>query len=486
VIPDTRPRLRAPFSRRPPRHRDRPLRRGLLDAPGSASLRQRDRIFRRSLVVADFLVAAGALLVAVPLLEHQALRPAALLVPFIAVLVSKAIGLYDHDELVMRKSTLDETGPLLQLTSLYTILVWLLAPVLTAGSLGRPEAASLWARRLVGSLVARGAARAVARRWAPDERCLVVGGAESGEWLARQMAMADTGTHTKVVGQVRLDDVRDLQHSLDSIESAVREHDVHRILLAPRRADTDGVLDAIRLAKALGVKVSLLPRVFEVVGSAVEFDELNGLPVLGLRRFGLTRSSWALKHAMDWTGATLLCALLSPLIVLIAVAIRLDTPGPVFFRQTRVGRDGRRFQIFKFRTMVDDAEAMKESLLERNEAQGLFKMAEDPRVTRVGRWLRKTSLDEIPQLFNVLRGEMSLVGPRPLVVDEDDKVRGWDRRRLQLTPGMTGQWQILGSSRIPLDQMVKIDYLYVANWSLWGDVKILVRTIPYLLRGRGM
>lgn len=129
---------------------------------------------------------------------------------------------------------------------------------------------------------------------------------------------------------------------------------------------------------------------------------------------------------------------------------------------------------------------MKASLRDRNEADGLFKIADDPRVTRVGRVLRRTSLDEIPQLFTVLRGEMSLVGPRPLVVDEDDQVRGQDRRRLHLTPGMTGHWQILGSARIPLQEMVKIDYLYIANWSLWGDVKILMRTIPYLLRRRGM
>ncbi len=153
----------------------------------------------------------------------------------------------------------------------------------------------------------------------------------------------------------------------------------------------------------------------------------------------------------------------------------------------RVGRHGKRFEMIKFRTMVPNAEELKDSLRHRNEAQeGLFKIAEDPRVTRVGRLLRKSALDELPQLLNIVRGEMSLVGPRPLVVDEDRQVEGWHRRRLELTPGMTGPWQILGPSSVPLKEMVAIDYLYVANWSLWTDVKILLRTVPHVLGRRGL
>jgi lipopolysaccharide/colanic/teichoic acid biosynthesis glycosyltransferase len=172
----------------------------------------------------------------------------------------------------------------------------------------------------------------------------------------------------------------------------------------------------------------------------------------------------------------------APIMAAIAFAIRLDTKGPIFFRQIRVGRDGRHFHILKFRSMVVDAEAAKDELRGLNEVgDGMFKITEDPRVTRVGNILRKTSLDELPQLFNVLRGEMSLVGPWPIVTDEDAQVFGLDRSRLHLTPGMTGPWQILGA-RVPMQEMVGIDYLYVASWSLWLDVKVLLRTVCHVAR----
>jgi lipopolysaccharide/colanic/teichoic acid biosynthesis glycosyltransferase len=222
------------------------------------------------------------------------------------------------------------------------------------------------------------------------------------------------------------------------------------------------------------------------VGSSVEFDDLHGLTVMGVRRFELTSSSAALKRAFDLTCSVALLVILAPLIAVIAVAIRLDSRGPVLFGQLRVGRHDRPFRIYKFRTMVRDAESQKDSLRGRNEASGgLFKILDDPRVTRVGGLLRRTAIDELPQLANVLRGEMSLVGPRPLVLDEDRRVEGWHRRRLELTPGMTGPWQILGPARVPLGEMAAIDYLYVANWSLWSDLKILLRTVSYVLARRG-
>jgi exopolysaccharide biosynthesis polyprenyl glycosylphosphotransferase len=452
------------------------------DAPERAGAQVR---YRRALVLADALAAALAVFVGVAVVGDDSLRPAAALFVPVVVVVSKTIGLYDRDELLLHKTTLDDVPALVQLATAYTLLAWICAPAIIDGSLSRTQALGLWLLLLLASLLGRAAAREVAGRLAPVERCQLVGDAESSRRLERQLAEGP-GVRAEIVDRVELDRSHDLTSSLGRIEHALRTQEVHRVILAPRTVDSDGVLDAIRLAKGMGVKVSLLPRVFEVVGSSVEFDDVGGMPVLGLRRFGLTRSSWILKRTLDWVGALALLIATAPLLVALALAIKLTSRGPVLFRQTRVGRDGRRFQMLKFRTMVDGADALKDQLLERNEADGLFKIADDPRVTRVGRFLRRTSLDELPQVFNVLRGEMSLVGPRPLVVDEDSKVQGWHRRRLHLTPGITGHWQILGSARIPLNEMVKIDYLYVANWSLWGDVKILLRTVPYLLRGRGM
>jgi lipopolysaccharide/colanic/teichoic acid biosynthesis glycosyltransferase len=233
------------------------------------------------------------------------------------------------------------------------------------------------------------------------------------------------------------------------------------------------------------VKVSVVPRVLEVIGSSAAYDYIDGLTVLGIPRFGLSCAARITKRGFDLAGSLVLFILGLPLLVAIAAAVKLSSPGPVLFRQSRIGRGGEPFSMLKFRSMYDDADRLKDQLRARNEADGLFKIADDPRITRVGRVLRRCSLDELPQLWNVLRGEMSLVGPRPLVPEEDGMIQGWHRRRLQLTPGITGPWQVLGSARIPLSEMVAIDYQYVGNWSLWADIKILLRTVGVMVARRG-
>jgi lipopolysaccharide/colanic/teichoic acid biosynthesis glycosyltransferase len=217
----------------------------------------------------------------------------------------------------------------------------------------------------------------------------------------------------------------------------------------------------------------------------VEVDDVEGVTVLGINPPWLPRSSRMLKRAMDLLIAGPLLVLAAPLLGLMALAIKLDSRGPVFFTQERVGRAERHFRVYKLRTMTVDAERRRAELVAQSTDSGWLKLDHDPRVTRIGRWLRRSSLDELPQLWNVVRGEMSLVGPRPLIPAEDEHVQGWARRRLDLTPGITGYWQVLGRTRIPFEEMVKLDYLYVMNWSLWEDVRLMLRTLPVVIGGRG-
>ncbi len=215
-------------------------------------------------------------------------------------------------------------------------------------------------------------------------------------------------------------------------------------------------------------------------------DDVSVRVPVGLRDASRSRFAPELKRAVDIVGALLLLVLLSPLWLAIALIIKIDSAGPIFFKQTRVGKNGELFAMRKFRTMIRDADAKKLQILHLNEAgDGLFKVTGDPRVTRFGRFLRSTSLDEIPQLLHVLSGRMSLVGPRPLVPDEDARIQGPQRARLTMRPGMTGVWQAAGASRVPVSVMVEMDADYVRNWSVLGDFRLLAETVPHVLMRRG-
>jgi exopolysaccharide biosynthesis polyprenyl glycosylphosphotransferase len=447
----------------------------------------RDRMYRRVLAYADVTSAALALFLCVSVLGDDRLRFATFLALPLIVAASKIQGLYDRDELLIRKTTMDEAPQLFQLSTLYALVLWILDDVLIDGQLGDEQVVVLWAALFGFALVGRRAARGFVGRFAPVERCLFIGDAASYERLGTKLRTDDV--KAELVGRMSLQRTArrgDRAATAQELRELISWTGAHRIVIDPHALPAEEMLDFVRAAKSVGVRVSLVPRILDVVGSSVVFDHVQGVTLLGVRRFGLTRSSRMVKRAFDLCGATFGLLVAGPLMLAIAIAIKLDSRGPVLFRQTRVGRDGKHFRICKFRTMCNDAEERKAELRAINEAEGLFKIADDPRVTRVGRLLRRTSLDELPQLFNVMTGDMSLVGPRPLVLDEDEQITGWDRRRLQLTPGMTGHWQILGSARVPLHEMVKIDYLYVAGWSLWSDMKILLRTVPYMLGRRGM
>ena len=455
----------------------------------------RDMLFRRALGLADVLAVALALFVATTVVGRDQVHwlAALVLIPLVLT-VNKAIGLYDRDEHLLRKTTLDEAPPIVHVSVFYALFLWLVQDFVLTGSLGRDQVLSLAFGCVVAIALLRVLARTVVLAMTPVERCIVLGGSEAGKRIADKLHGAPS-VKAVAVGRVGLhqgeDGVRDggplpYLGDVSTLGQVLVDHDVERVIIAPDDSDADQMLRSIRLVKALGVKVSVLPRLLEVVGSSAAFDDIDGITLLGVRRYGMTKSSERLKRCLDAAAAAAGLLALAPLITLLAIAIKLDSRGPVFFRQPRIGRNGKAFDIIKFRSMVTGAEALKRQLADRNEAHGLFKIEDDPRITRVGRYMRKRSLDELPQLINVLKGDMSLVGPRPLVPDEDAKIEGWQRRRLVLRPGMTGLWQIFGSSRIPMHEMVKIDYMYGANWSIWLDAKILFRTVPYVLSRRGM
>jgi exopolysaccharide biosynthesis polyprenyl glycosylphosphotransferase len=452
-----------------------------LDDACLPALWRREMLHRRLLGLFDVAGASFVLLLVLGLTraDHAAIASVAGMA-LLAVLF-KIAGLYDRDELRLVHSTLDELPLLLQVTGLFALCVTIVFSVVAGEPFSGWQIGALWIGSCGAILLGRTFARSLASRVSPSERCLVIGDGELA--LRIRERLESSAARATVVASLPL--TGENLEAIDTPESlrhVVSELQVHRIILAPTTIDTSEVAELIRVAKAVGVRVSVLPRMFEAVGAAVEFDDVDGLTMLGVRRFGLVRSSRLLKRAFDIVAASIGMIVIAPVMAAIAVAIRIDSKGPVFFRQPRVGRDGHHFRIFKYRSMVVDAEKQKDRLIDLNEAgYGLFKITDDPRVTRVGAFLRRTSLDELPQLFNVLRGEMSLVGPRPLVIDEDAMVMGLDRSRLHLTPGMTGPWQVLGT-RVPMHEMVAIDYLYVSNWSLWLDLKVLLRTVRHVLR----
>jgi exopolysaccharide biosynthesis polyprenyl glycosylphosphotransferase len=462
--------------------------------PGWFATRERTRspvaarrrtISVRLLATADVLAAACGLglLAAV---SGQALHPwAALVLPGI-VLIAKVTGLYDRDDVVIERSTLEEAPALFQMATLTALVAWLGQSLIAQYALRPLHVMAAWLGLFLMLVAARWIARWLTRELAPAERLLFIGEEPAYRRLEAKVAGKDRAG-AGFAGWVPLHGpaVHGALGGLADLPEIVRAHDVHRVVISASHGSEE-MLEVVRLMKLLDVRVSLLPRMLEVVGTALEFEDLHGLPLMGVRPFGLSRSSEFVKRALDMATAGVGLVCVAPLFAVAAALIKLDSPGPIFFRQARVGRGGVAFDMLKFRSMVRDADERKAELQHLNEADGLFKIAADPRVTRVGRWLRRTSLDELPQLLNVLRGDMSLVGPRPLVPDDDDRVQGWHRQRLQLTPGMTGPWQVLGSARIPLHEMVTLDYLYVANWSLWNDIKILLRTVPVVLGGRGL
>jgi exopolysaccharide biosynthesis polyprenyl glycosylphosphotransferase len=404
-------------------------------------------------------------------------------VPAIWVAVFTAYGLYENDSRRISVTSFDEVGDIF-----HGILAGSLAFLILSQAVRHlfgwwiytaVEASLFLAATLIIVPLVRGSIRNwVFPRVMRRRRAVIVGVGPEAELVLRKL-----NAHP----EYGLDVVATFAGGDGDLTRALDELDADRVLLAAPAAEQEELLELLRNVRRSDVQVSILPRYCDIFTSHAILDEIEGIPVVSIPPMRLGRPSLALKRGFDIAVSSALLTALAPMLALIALAIRLDSPGSPFFRQPRRGRDGVAFRIVKFRTMNSGAEASRGTVLHLNEVDGpLFKVkGTDPRVTRVGAFLRRTSLDELPQLWNVLRGDMSLVGPRPFVVYEADQITGWAQRRLDMTPGITGLWQVLGRNDMPFEDMVKLDYLYVTNWSLWWDLKILCQTIPVVLLKRG-
>lgn len=234
------------------------------------------------------------------------------------------------------------------------------------------------------------------------------------------------------------------------------------------------------------IRTRIVPDLFQMTLNRMHVEEVAGVPMISLKEPGISGLNQLIKRGIDVVFAATALGLFAPLMGLVALMIKMESPGPVLFQQERVGKNGRCFKLYKFRSMVEDAEEQLEALKDFNEADGpIFKMKADPRVTRLGKWLRRLSLDELPQFYNVLRGDMSLIGPRPPLPAEVEQYQEWHKRRLEIAPGITGLWQVSGRSELTFDEMALLDIYYIENWSLGLDTKILWQTVPRVLFGSG-
>lgn len=336
------------------------------------------------------------------------------------------------------------------------------------------------------------------RRGIGVDRAIVIGSGEIGRSLIRTLlarpdlgyaaiGYLDDGVEGENVGLGRIPRLG----TLDDLEPVIAaQPDLHTLFIALPGQMHEQLLRLLQISQQHGVRVQVVPDLLQLSLNRVEFNNMGGIPVLGVRdmaAFGhISPAGTVLKRLLD-LGITAILFIPSLIVMaVIAVAIKLDSPGPIIYASERVGRNGQRFRMLKFRSMVVGAEEQKDALRELNEADGpIFKIKDDPRLTRVGRTIRRLSLDELPQIFNILQGEMSWVGPRPPLPEEVADYKPWHRQRLAVVGGLTGLWQVSGRSDLTFDELCLLDIYYIENWSFGLDVRILLQTIPLVVAGRG-
>lgn len=325
------------------------------------------------------------------------------------------------------------------------------------------------------------------------QRVLLVGAGDVGRMVMRTMvARPDYGL--QLVGFLDDHPVKSTTDvgrfkalgPVDNLADVITQQRIDRVIICLPWQTHRTIQRILRECEQVNVTAYVVPDLFQLTKNQMKFEEINGIPLLSTRDISIQGWNLFIKRAFDIVVGTLAGVLTLPLTLAIALAVRLDTPGPALYAQTRVGRNGRPFRCYKFRSMVNNADELREQVAGLNESTGpLFKIRNDPRMTRVGRFIRRYSLDELPQLINVLRGEMSLIGPRPNLPSEVESYQEWMKKRLVVSPGLTGLWQVSGRSDLSFDEMVMLDIYYVENWSLGLDISILLRSVPAVLRARG-
>jgi exopolysaccharide biosynthesis polyprenyl glycosylphosphotransferase len=434
----------------------------------------RDALRRRMLAIAD-VVAAVAASIVVAQSAPGAFWAIALLPAW--VVIAKLIGLYDRDHIAIRHLTIDEVPSIAAWAGASVAMLALVLPLTPAGDVEPGAAAIAWVVATIGALGLRAVARWSWRRITPREVTVVLGAGDLAEMIRRKLELFPD-MHLELLDE----------HGPDVIDAADFEEltsGVDRVIFASERMEPGEVGGLVALCRERQVKLSVISPLHGRAGP-VRLSRVADLPVLEYETWDPSRSTAMIKRGFDVIVSATGLLVTAPLFPLIALAIRLDSRGPVFFSQRRAGLDGQPFSMHKFRTMVADAEERLDDVIRLDELRDpVFKLSEDPRVTRVGRMLRRLSLDELPQLWNVLRGAMSIVGPRPEQVELVERYRPEHRFRLTVKPGITGPMQVFGRGDLTFHERLAVELDYIENLSLARDLRIIAETVPVTLKGSG-
>jgi exopolysaccharide biosynthesis polyprenyl glycosylphosphotransferase len=413
------------------------------------------------------------------------------------VVLAKFEGLYDADSPRIWHLTTDEAPAIFHWVTLSVAGSLFFIRALPDETIMVQSALAFYLAALGAAFVLRSAARGFWRRYVPHERALVLGHGKLADMVSRKLAL-EPGHHLSLLeyagfepsasngngaarSEIKLEEL-----SKEDLEFLLEETGVERVVLALPELDEATLARVVSSCRAAGVKLSVMPPMRAMLGTAVQLNHIAEMPVIEYGTWGTSWSTMALKRTADIVLSAIGIVVLAPLMLIIAIAVRTTSKGPALFRQVRAGRHGKPFKILKFRTMCRDAEQRINEVISPDElAEPMFKLRQDPRVTKVGRFLRRTSLDELPQLFNVLKGDMSLVGPRPEELWLVERYGETQRFRLQMRPGLTGPMQVHGRGELNFQERLAVEREYVENYSLRKDMKILLRTGSAIFRAHG-